>query len=95
MSGRRVHPASGRVYHVVYNPPAEEGKDNETGEELIIRDDDKEETVRKRLGVYHEQTKPLVDYYQGEANAGNCQYHRIDGTQPVADVSEKLAALLG
>lgn len=95
MSGRRVHPASGRVYHVVYNPPKEEGKDDKTGEDLIIRDDDKEETVRKRLKVYHEQTKPLVNYYNEEAEKGNCEYHKLDGTQPVEKVSQKLASLLG
>ncbi len=95
MGGRRVHPASGRVYHVVYNPPKVEGKDNETGEDLIIRDDDKEDTVRKRLGIYHEQTKPLVDYYMAEAEAGNCEYHKLDGTRPVAEVSEELGSLLG
>lgn len=94
MGGRRVHPASGRVYHVVYNPPKAEGKDDESGEDLIIRDDDKEDTVRKRLGVYHEQTKPLVNYYQQEADAGNCEYHRLDGTRPVDEVSEKLASVL-
>ncbi len=94
MAGRRVHPASGRVYHVVFNPPQTEGKDDVTGEELIVRDDDQEETVRKRLGVYHEQTEPLVGYYQSEAQAGNCVYHKIDGTQPVAQVKEKLAAEL-
>ena len=71
MSGRRVHPGSGRVYHIVYNPPKVEGKDDVTGEDLIIRDDDTEETVRKRLAIYHEQTKPLVDYYSKEAQAGN------------------------
>ncbi|MEJ2073229.1 MAG: adenylate kinase [Reinekea sp.] len=64
LSGRRVHEASGRVYHISHNPPKEEGKDDETGEPLIQRDDDQEETVRKRLNVYHEQTKPLVDYYR-------------------------------
>lgn len=64
LSGRRVHPGSGRVYHVIYNPPKTEGLDNETGEALIQREDDKEETVRKRLKVYHEQTKPLVAFYQ-------------------------------
>lgn len=95
MGGRRVHPGSGRVYHVVYNPPKEEGKDNETGEELIIREDDTEETVRKRLGIYHEQTMPLVDYYQAEAQAGNTQYHKLDGTQAVEAVSKQLAELLG
>ncbi|MEM6981847.1 MAG: adenylate kinase [Pseudomonadota bacterium] len=95
MGGRRVHPGSGRVYHVVYNPPKEEGKDNETGEELIIRADDTEETVRKRLGIYHEQTMPLVDYYRAEAQAGNTQYHKLDGTQAVEAVSKQLAELLG
>ena len=94
MGGRRVHPASGRVYHVVYNPPKVEGKDDETGEDLIIRDDDKEATVRDRLGVYHTQTKPLVDYYQAAANEGLCEYHRLDGTQAVEKVSEELANLL-
>jgi len=95
MGGRRVHPASGRVYHVVYNPPKVADVDDESGEALIIRDDDKEETVRNRLGIYHEQTKPLVDYYQAEADAGRCQYHKLDGTQAVDAVSEQLGALLG
>jgi adenylate kinase len=94
MGGRRVHPSSGRVYHVVYNPPKAEGKDDETGEDLVIRDDDKEETVRHRLGVYHEQTKPLVDYYQAEAKSGACQYHKLDGTQAVEAVSDQLKHLL-
>jgi len=95
MGGRRVHPASGRVYHVVYNPPKVADVDDESGEALIIRDDDKEDTVRNRLGIYHEQTKPLVDYYQAEADAGRCQYHKLDGTQAVDAVSEQLGALLG
>ncbi|SET80505.1 adenylate kinase [Thalassotalea agarivorans] len=95
MGGRRVHPASGRVYHVVYNPPQVEGKDNETGEDLVIRPDDEEATVRKRLGIYHEQTKPLVDYYQAEASAGNCTYLTLDGTQAVDAVSATLAEKLG
>lgn len=95
MAGRRVHSGSGRVYHVVYNPPKVEGKDDETGEDLSIRPDDEEATVRKRLGIYHEQTKPLVDYYQAEANNGNCKYLTIDGTQPVEEVSAKLASELG
>ena len=63
LSGRRVHPGSGRVYHIEFNPPAQSGVDDETGEELIQRDDDREETIRKRLSVYHEQTRPLVDFY--------------------------------
>ena len=95
MGGRRVHPASGRVYHVVYNPPAVEGKDDETGEDLIIREDDVAETVRKRLGIYHDQTKPLVEYYQAEAKSGNTKYNKFDGTQAVEVVSEQLAELLG
>jgi adenylate kinase len=95
MSGRRVHPGSGRVYHTSYNPPKVEGKDDETGEDLAVRPDDQEDTVRKRLGIYHEQTKPLVDYYSKEASAGNCAYHKIDGTRPVDSVSAELGELLG
>lgn len=64
LAGRRVHPASGRIYHVKYDPPKEDGKDDETGEPLVQREDDQEETVRKRLEVYHSQTEPLVGYYQ-------------------------------
>ncbi len=70
MSGRRSHPTSGRTYHVKFNPPKVAGKDDVTGEDLIQRDDDKEETVQKRLAVYHSQTKPLVDYYSSWANSG-------------------------
>jgi adenylate kinase len=95
MAGRRVHPGSGRVYHVVYNPPKEEGKDDVTGEELVIRADDVEETVRKRLGIYHDQTMPLVDYYRAEADSGNTKYHKLDGTQAVEAVSAQLGTLLG
>ena len=95
MAGRRVHPGSGRVYHIVYNPPKVEGKDDETGEDIVVRPDDEEATVRKRLAIYHEQTKPLVDYYQAESNNGNCKYLTIDGTQPVDEVSAKLAVELG
>ncbi len=94
MAGRRVHQASGRVYHTTYNPPKVEGKDDETGEDLVIRDDDKEETVRKRLGVYHEQTAPLIGYYQNEAEQGNTRFLKIDGTKPVSEVSETLLAQL-
>lgn len=94
ISGRRVHPASGRVYHVTYNPPKVAGKDDETGEDLVFRDDDREETVRKRLGVYHEQTQPLVGYYQNRAEQGACIYHKLDGTKSVADISEQLESLL-
>lgn len=94
MSGRRVHPGSGRVYHIVYNPPKVEGKDDVTGEDLMIRPDDEEETVRKRLAIYHETTQPLVEYYSKDAEQGLNKYYRIDGTQPVADVSKQLAELL-
>lgn len=95
MSGRRVHPASGRVYHLTYNPPKVAGKDDVSGEDLVIRDDDKEETVRKRLGVYHEQTEPLVGYYRNQAEQGLTQYHHLDGTQAVDAVSKILSELLG
>lgn len=95
MSGRRVHPASGRSYHIVYNPPKVDGKDDITGEDLIIRADDKPETVLDRLKVYHSTTKPLVEYYNQEADNGNTQYFRLDGTLPVDQVSLKLAEILG
>ena len=95
MSGRRVHPGSGRVYHLRYNPPKVEGKDDETGEELAIRPDDQEQTVRKRLGIYHNQTKPLVDYYTELASTGDCAYHKLDGSQAVEAVSHQLETLLG
>ncbi|AHG85883.1 Adenylate kinase [Bibersteinia trehalosi USDA-ARS-USMARC-190] len=95
MSGRRVHQPSGRTYHVVYNPPKVEGKDDVTGEDLIIRQDDKPETVLERLAIYHKQTKPLIAYYSAEAEAGNTVYHRLDGTLPVEQVSAELAKILG
>ncbi len=94
MAGRRVHSGSGRVYHLVYNPPKVEGKDDVTGDDLSIRPDDEETTVRKRLAIYHEQTKPLVDFYQGEAHSGNCSYLTIDGTQAVEKVNDLLSAQL-
>ncbi len=97
MSGRRVHPASGRTYHVKHNPPKVEGKDDLTGEPLIQRDDDLEETVRKRLGIYHRQTVPLVEYYSrweatGDARAPHC--HRIPGDGSVEEVRDRLLAAL-
>ncbi|WDE00895.1 adenylate kinase [Thalassomonas actiniarum] len=95
MAGRRVHASSGRVYHTTYNPPKVEGKDDETGEDLSIRPDDEEATVRKRLAIYHDQTKPLVNYYKGEADAKQCSYLTIDGTQPVEQVSALIAETLG
>ncbi|MFD0966445.1 adenylate kinase [Seminibacterium arietis] len=94
MSGRRVHPASGRTYHVVYNPPKVEGKDDITGEDLIIRADDKPETVLDRLRVYHTTTKPLIDYYQAEAAMGNTTYFRLDGTAKVDEVTAELDKIL-
>lgn len=94
MSGRRVHPASGRVYHIVYNPPLLEGKDNESGEDLIVREDDKEATVRDRLAIYHDQTKPLVNYYQTAASEGLCAYHKLDGTKAVDVVSGELEQIV-
>ncbi|MHB7671876.1 adenylate kinase [Providencia stuartii] len=93
--GRRVHAPSGRVYHVTFNPPKVENKDDVTGEELTIRKDDQEDTVRKRLVEYHGLTAPLVAYYQKEADAGNTKYFKIDGTRKVTEVSEELAKILG
>jgi len=93
MSGRRVHPASGRTYHTIFNPPKVEGKDDETGEDLVQRDDDKEETVKKRLDVYHDQTEPLIAYYKnwaksGEANAP--KYYHIAGVGSVEDIRDAI-----
>lgn len=95
MAGRRVHPGSGRVYHVTYNPPKEAGKDDVTGEDLVIREDDKEATVRKRLSIYHEQTEPLVAYYNKLAEQGVVKCHKIDGTQKVEHINQQLHDLLG
>ena len=97
MSGRRVHQPSGRTYHVKFNPPKAEGKDDVTGEELIQRDDDKEETVKKRLAVYHEQTEVLVDYYNKWAASGQPgapKYRKIDGIGPVETIRDKAFAAL-
>ena len=99
LSGRRVHPSSGRVYHVKYNPPKEADKDDETGEELVQRDDDKEETVRKRLEVYQSQTRPLVDFYQDLAKKDDAKaprYVRVAGVGSVDDIRNRvLDALKG
>ena len=97
MSGRRVHVASGRTYHVKFNPPKVTGKDDTTGEDLIQRDDDKEETVRKRLEVYQSQTRPLVDYYSkcaATGDAGAPRYRKIDGTGSVDDITARALAAL-
>jgi adenylate kinase len=92
MSGRRVHPGSGRVYHVKFNPPKAEGKDDATGEPLVQRDDDREETVRKRLEVYRAQTRPLVDYYKKHAAE---HYRRISGIGSVDEIRRRVYAALG
>ena len=88
--GRRVHPGSGRVYHVLYNPPRGEGLDDETGEPLVQREDDAEETVRKRLAIYHEQTSPLIDFYQNMKGEKTPCYHRIQGVGSVEDIRKKV-----
>jgi adenylate kinase len=95
MSGRRTHLASGRTYHVVFNPPKVDGKDDETGEDLVQRDDDKAEVVLDRLRVYHEQTAPLVNYYQGVAAAdSSVKYITIDGTQKIDIVEQEILSQL-
>ena len=91
MSGRRVHTASGRTYHVVFNPPKVTGKDDVTGEDLIQREDDKEETVRKRLDVYHSQTKPLVEFYSKWATTGDTRapkYRKVNGVGSLDGIRE-------
>ena len=98
MSGRRVHTASGRTYHVHFNPPKVEGKDDVTGEDLIQRDDDREETVRKRLEVYHAQTRQLVDYYGNWATSGASaatRYRKISGQGAVDAISARVLEALG
>ncbi len=94
LSGRRVHPGSGRVYHVVYNPPQREGVDDETGEPLVQRDDDQEDTVRKRLEVYHSQTSPLVDFYQNMTGNDAPAYHRVPGVGSVENIRDLVFAEL-
>lgn len=97
MSGRRVHVASGRTYHVKFNPPRREGLDDETGEPLILRDDDREETVRHRLSVYRDQTRPLVDYYSGWAATGDIEaprYAQISGVGSVNEIRDRILGIL-
>lgn len=93
--GRRVHTPSGRVYHIKFNPPKIANRDDITGEELSIRKDDQEETVRKRLVEYHQLTEPLIAYYRQEAATGHTKYFKLDGTRKVTEVSEELANILG
>lgn len=97
ISGRRVHAASGRSYHVVFNPPKVAGKDDLTGEDLIQRDDDSEDTVRNRLDVYQNQTRPLVDYYSSWANSGDPKapkYIKVEGVGSVEEISHKILSAL-
>ena len=97
MSGRRVHPASGRTYHVKFNPPKRDGRDDETGEPLMQRDDDREETVKKRLQIYRAQTRPLITYYGSWAASGDPaapRYRKISGTGPVEEVAARALAAL-
>ena len=96
LGGRRTHPESGRVYHVEFNPPKVENRDDETGEELIQRDDDKEDTVRERLAVYHRQTQPLVAFYRGLAAEGwPLRVLNVEGNAPVNDIRDTIFRLLG
>ncbi|MEM0953980.1 MAG: adenylate kinase [Pseudomonadota bacterium] len=95
LSGRRVHPGSGRIYHVTHNPPQTEGVDDETGEALVQRDDDQEETVRNRLRVYHEQTAPLVGFYQSMEGPSAPTCHQVEGIGSVEDITAKVLTALG
>jgi adenylate kinase len=96
LGGRRVHPGSGRVYHIEHNPPKVAGLDDETGEPLVQREDDREETIRKRLQVYHEQTKPLVDFYsQLQSKGAAVKVVKINGVDDVNVIKEKIATILG
>jgi adenylate kinase len=96
LSGRRVHEGSGRIYHVVHQPPKREGLDDETGEPLVQREDDMEETVRKRLQVYHEQTAPLIEFYSSLEGENAPAYHRVEGVGSVENISRSvLEALQG
>lgn len=94
MSGRRIHQPSGRSYHVEFNPPLAEGKDDITGEALIQRDDDLPETVKKRLDVYWEQTNPLIVYYRSKSVQTDIKYIEIDGSRPLTEVSDQINHLL-
>ncbi|MBK8325854.1 MAG: adenylate kinase [Moraxellaceae bacterium] len=97
LSGRRVHPASGRVYHVAHNPPQVAGKDDVTGDDLVQRDDDKEETIKKRLEIYHQQTAQLVGFYQQLAASGDAttpKYAQVEGVGSVEAISAKVTSVL-
>lgn len=97
MAGRRIHPPTGRSYHVEFNPPRRDGFDDETGDPLVQRDDDREETVRERLAAYHKQTEPLSAFYRARAGEGpdgrkGVRYLRVDGTRDIADVGDAVVA---
>jgi len=94
MSGRRVHPASGRVYHVTFNPPRAEGKDDVTGEALIQRDDDREETVRERLSIYHQQTHPLVEFYRSRTADSTVRFGQVNGLGEVKEIQSRILRVL-
>tara|TARA_B100001248_G_scaffold215462_1_gene170225 strand:- start:137 stop:781 length:645 start_codon:yes stop_codon:yes gene_type:complete len=95
MSGRRVHTASGRTYHIKYNPPKQENIDDETGEPLIQRPDDNEETVRKRLAIYHDQTSPLVDFYKKSSLVQNGnRYIEVNGVGDISTIQEQIKKAL-
>ena len=90
LGGRRVHPDSGRIYHTQYNPPRDAGFDDETGDELVQREDDKEETVRNRLSVYHAQTSPLIGFYQDMTGESAPAYFRVEGLGSVEDIRDRI-----
>ena len=97
ITGRRVHPASGRTYHIIFDPPKVKGKDDETGEDLIQRKDDSEETVKERLKVYHDQTKPLIEYYKTWASSGDeyaPQYRKIEGVDTIDQIRDQVKQAL-
>jgi adenylate kinase len=94
LSGRRVHPASGRIYHLIHNPPQQEGVDDVSGEPLVQREDDEEATVRNRLKIYHSQTAPLIDFYQLIADNSATNYHRVEGVGTVDDIKSQVLTAL-
>ena len=94
LSGRRVHPGSGRIYHTEHNPPKREGLDDETGEPLVLRDDDQEDTVRRRLEIYHSQTSPLVSFYQAMSGPRAPAYHRVEGVGSMDEIREAVFVAL-
>jgi len=94
LGGRRVHPASGRIYHVQHNPPKHEGLDDETGEALVQRADDQEDTIRNRLEIYHSQTSPLVDFYQSMSGENAPAYHKVFGVGGMEDIRDKVLSSL-